>query len=207
MNSIIGKCLKVNKKRVVLASAMTIAMLLQGCGETPITTTTLSIDKDGGVVGTIVENFEESYYNLDELSDMASKEASSYNSDFLSDKVFVDSAQKNEETGTVTITMSYKSTSDYSHFNQVSLFYGTVQEALDKGYNVSSNLVDTNGVPVGENGINDNLDKHIIISTDKSNIIAPYNVLYMSKGTELKSKKEAAFENSTDETVQLLLSK
>jgi hypothetical protein len=180
---------------------------ISGCGSKGPAVTTLTIDKEGGVSGTIIEDFEEPYYDLNELTDMAAKEISAYNSDFLSEKVFLDSASEDEENKKVTVMMHYNGTSDYSHFNQSFLFYGTVQEALDKGYNVSDKLVDRNGNELGSDGIDANLENHIIITTDKTNIIAPYNISYMTKGTTILSKKEAAFSEVSEDTAQLLLSK
>ena len=209
MNHIINTHLKFKNKR---AAAIGVAILMPsiflfGCGSSGIETTTVNINKDGKVVSTIVEDFGESYYDLKELSDMAAKEVSAYNSEFISEKVFLESSGQNEETKAVTMVISFNSTSDYSHFNQVSLFYGTVREALDKGYSVSEDLVDRDGKVLGSEGINDNLDKHIIITNDKTNMVAPYNITYMTGGTRLKGKKEAIFTDVDSNTVQLLLSK
>lgn len=197
-----------NKKTAVIFAALLIpSVLLLGCGASGFTATTVSIDKDGKVVSTIIEDFGESNYDLNELNDMAAAEVSAYNSEFISEKVFLDSSVKDEETGAVKMVISFNSTSDYSHFNQVSLFYGTVQEALDKGYKVSEDLIDHDGNVLGGDGINSNLDRHIVITTDKTNMIAPYNISYMSKGTQLKGKKEAILTDVSSDTVQLLLSK
>ncbi|WP_022778759.1 hypothetical protein [Butyrivibrio sp. AE3009] len=199
--------LKNRQAKVLTALLLIPSIVLIGCGSSKVDSTTISIDKDGKVVSTIIEDFGESYYDLQELSDMATKEASVYNSDFMNDKVFLESVSKDEETGKVTMVLSYNSASDYSHFNQVSLFYGTVSEALEKGYKISEQLVDKDGNTLGEAGIQEHLDNHIIISSDKSNIKVPYNISYMSKGTNLKGKKEALFTEVSTDSAQLLLSK
>lgn len=199
--------LKNGRAGVLLAVPMMTFAVLMGCGIDRIDTTTISIDKDGRVTSTIIEDFGESNYDLQELRDMASREASVYNSDFMSDKVFLESTSQNEQTGDVTMVISYNSTSDYSHFNQVSLFYGTVSEALEKGYKISDQLVDKDGNALEEEGINEHLEDHIIISSDKSNIVAPYNISYMTRGTYLKGKKEAVFTEVSTDSAQLLLSK
>ena len=195
------------KVGIMIMIMMMPVFCISGCGSKAPKVTTLTVDKDGQVFGTIIEDFDEPYYDLNELTDMAAKEISAYNSDFLSEKVFLDSATEDQENKKVTITMHYNGTSDYSHFNQSFLFYGTVQEALDKGYDISDKLVDRNGAELGRNGIDANLENHIIITTDKTNIITPYNISYMTKGTTILSKKEAAFSEVSDETAQLLLSK
>lgn len=209
MNHTVSTHLQLKSRRAgaLLTAFLIPSILLLGCGNNNISTTTLSISKDGKVRSTIVEDFGESYYDLQELSDMAAKEVSVYNSEYISEKVFLESATEDEESKVVTMVMSFNSTSDYSHFNQVSLFYGTLQEALDKGYKVSEDLVDKDGNILGQEGINENLEKHIVITTDKSNIVTPYNISFMTKGTQLKNKKEAASTDISADTVQLLLSK
>lgn len=209
MNHTVTTYLQFKSRRagVILSVLLLPSVLLMGCGNSKIETTTLNIDKDGKVRSTIVEEFGESYYDLQELSDMAAKEASVYNSEYINEKVFLESVTEDEKSKVVTMVMSFNSTSDYSHFNQVSLFYGTVQEALDKGYKVSDELVDKDGQSLGADALKDNLDKHIVITTDRSNIITPYNILYMTKGIQLKSKKEAQLADVSADTVQLLLAK
>lgn len=209
MNHTVTTYLQFKSRRagVILSVLLLPSVLLMGCGNSKIETTTLNIDKDGKVRSTIVEEFGESYYDLQELSDMAAKEASAYNSEYINEKVFLESVTEDEESKAVTMVMSFNSTSDYSHFNQVSLFYGTVQEALDKGYKVSDELVDKDGQSLGADALKDNLDKHIVITTDRSNIITPYNISYMTKGIQLKSKKEAVLADVSADTVQLLLAK
>ena len=45
-----------------------LAAMLTGCGREPeVTETTIEVKKNGQVVHTIIEDFSESYYNLDEL--------------------------------------------------------------------------------------------------------------------------------------------
>ncbi len=209
MNHTVTTYLQFKSRRagVILSVLLLPSVLLMGCGNSKIETTTLNIDKNGKVRSTIVEEFGESYYDLQELSDMAAKEASAYNSEYINEKVFLESVTEDEESKVVTMVMSFNSTSDYSHFNQVSLFYGTVQEALDKGYKVSDELVDKDGQNLGADALKDNLDKHIVITTDRSNIITPYNISYMTKGIRLKSKKEAVLADVSADTVQLLLAK
>ena len=44
------------------------AAMMTGCGREPeVTETTIEVKKNGQVVHTIIEDFSESYYNLDEL--------------------------------------------------------------------------------------------------------------------------------------------
>ncbi len=53
-----------------------LAAMLTGCGREPeVTETTIEVKKNGQVVHTIIEDFSESYYNLDELKVRFSRHA------------------------------------------------------------------------------------------------------------------------------------
>ena len=196
------------KRILALTFATTTAMLtLSGCGEKGQDVTSISIDKDGKVTNVICEEFDKEYYDIQELSDMAASEISEYNVEYSSPSVSLDKTELAQEDSFAKLTMSFESASDYSHFNQVSLFYGTIQEALDKGYEVSKSLVNSDGDRIDEAFIEENKDRHIIITSDKSNIKTPYNIEYMSNGVTLLDKKEAVLSAVTTDTVQLLLSK
>ncbi len=196
------------KKIPVLTFAMITGLFaLSGCGERANAVTSVSIDKDGKITNIIYEEFDKDYYDLDELSDMAASEISEYNVEYSSPKVSLEKAELVEDGARARLSMSYESASDYSHFNQVSLFYGTVEEAVNKGYTISKSLVDASGNKIDEAFIDEHPDRHIIITTDKSNIKTPYNIEYMSNGVILSDKKEAVVSAVTTDTVQLLLSK
>ncbi len=197
-----------SKRILVLTFAVTTTLLtLAGCGDKRENVTSVRIDKDGKVTNVIYEEFYKDYYDIQELSDMAASEISEYNVEYSSQKVTLEKAELVEDDSFAKLTMTYDSASDYSHFNQVSLFYGTIEEAMDKGYEVSKSLVNSSGDRIEASFIEENKGRHIIITSDKSNIIAPYNIEYMSNGVTLHDKKEAELTAVTTETVQLLLAK
>ena len=103
--------------------------------------------------------------------------------------------------------MDYETTSDYSYYNQVDMFFGTVAEARSSGYELNLNLVDEKGDKIDPSIIDRNPDRHIIITNDKTYIKTPYNIQYMSKGVTCPGKKEAELHSVTAEYAQLLLSK
>ncbi len=191
---------------IVTICVLANACILAGCGKSAETNTFLSIDKEGVVTSTIYEPFEQDYYDISELSDMASDEISYYNSEYISPKITLTEAQLLEDESMAKLVMTFDSSSDYSHFNQTLLFYGTVQEAVENGYELSAKLVDANGVPI-DLGDKDYSDKHLIITKEKTRIVTPYNIEYASMGVSCISKKEADLTNVSADSVQLLLSK
>ena len=204
-----GETVKILNFKKVLCLVFTFSLgaaLLCGCGQDKNRKTKISIDKNGGVVNTIYEEFTQDYYDVSELSDMASEEISYYNSEYVSPKISLTEVTKLEEEPYVRLKMTFESASDYSHFNQTSLFFGTVAEAVEKGYELSAALVNNEGQKI-DLGSNDFHEKHIVITTEKTIIETPYAIEYMSDGVFLKDKKEADLTNVLTDSVQLLLSK
>ncbi|MCR4757937.1 MAG: hypothetical protein K5792_09070 [Butyrivibrio sp.] len=181
--------------------------VLYGCGAEESLGTSISIDKKGHVTNIVCEEFEQDYYDISELSDMAASEISSYNSECLSEKVTLESLESVNDGSYVKMVVNYKSVNDYASYNKTSLFYGTVQDALDRGYDISEALVNGEGEQIGQDGISDYLSRHIIITSDKSDFITPYNIAYYTQGVVLNGKKEAVLSNVSVDEVQLLLSK
>ena len=198
-----------NGKRILtMTAACAMALFtLSACGAGEEKVTSVAIDKDGKVTNVIYEDFGEEYYDIKELSDMAASEISEYNVEYSSPKITLEKAELVEDDTFARLTMTYDSASDYSHFNQVSLFYGTIEEAQKKGYEISGSLVNSTGEKIETSYLEDHKDRHIIITSDKSNIRTPYNIEYMSGGVTLVDKKEADLSAVTTDTVQLLLSK
>ena len=181
-------------------------MILAGCGADKDRETRLSLDKEGVVVSTIYESFDQDYYDISELSDMATEEISYYNSEYISPRITLDETTRIENEPYVKLVMTFDSSQDYSHFNQELLFFGTVQDAVDNGYELSASLVDREGNKI-DLGSGDFLDRHIVISSEKVIIDTPYNIEFMTSGVTLRDKKEADLTNVLSDSVQLLLSK
>ena len=196
------------KKTLLMTVAATTALLtMTGCGEKSREVTSVTIDKEGHISNVIYEEFDKDYYDVNELSDMASKEISEYNAEYIDPRITLEGVEVTEESSLARVSMTYENSTDFSNFNDEDLFYGTIGEALEAGYQVSSELIDNNGVKIEGSFAADHPDRHIIITNDKSNIIAPFNIEYMSKGVTLIGKKEAKLSDSTADSIQLLLSK
>ena len=137
---------------------------------------------------------------------MATNEMSYYNSEYDSPRITL-SDSKAIDDGEVMLSMRFESCVDYSHFNQVKLFFGTVTEAKENGFTISDNLVDSNGIRLSVDEFANLQDRHIIITSEKTKIVSPYNIEYSTRNVKIKDKKEADLSDVSDETVQLLLSK
>ena len=189
------------------AAAILLTALLTACGEKSPEVTSVSIDKDGAVTNVIYEEFDKDYYDVSELESMVGSEIDSYNSEFISPRITLDGVELIDDGAFVKVSMTFKDASDFSSFNEEKVFYGTIEEAIDAGYEVSKGLVDRGGDALSEDFLDEHKDNHIGITTDKANFITPYKIRYMSKGVVLLSDKEAVLEDTTGESVQLLLTK
>ena len=189
-----------------IAPIIALSVAICGCGSDDSRETRITIDKDGVITSTIYDDFLEDYYDVSELENMATNEMSYYNSEYDSPRITL-SDSKAIDDGEVMLSMRFESSVDYSHFNQVTLFFGTVTEAKENGFAISDNLVDSNGIRLSVDEFANLQDRHIIITSEKTKIVSPYNIEYYTRNVKIKDKKEADLSDVSDETVQLLLSK
>lgn len=109
------------------------AGLLVGCGTSlEGDTSVVYVEKNGTILSLDVEQFDEDYYNAEELTDFVNEEVSAYtqengNSSVKMEELTVDG-------GTARLQMKYKTADDYSAFNGIELYQGKVIDALAAGY-------------------------------------------------------------------------
>jgi hypothetical protein len=200
---------RIKRISLVLAALGMSAFCLGGCGKEEEKVSSISIDKEGKISNVIYEEFNRDYYSADELKVMTENELFGYNTEYDNPKISLEEVEvvEEDESSFAKVSMNYAAASDYAYYNQVTLFYGTVEEAKEAGYKVSTKLVNDNGEKIEASFIDEHADRHIIITSEKTNIKTPFNIQYMTPGVELSGKKEAKLTSATDEYVQLLLSK
>lgn len=176
------------------AGVLVAAMLLSGCGQAAvpevIVEPTLVIDSDGRVTAYLVGEFDKSYYDLSELTAMAREEAAEF-SDTSQDgtvPVTVKSVEAAQD-GSSRIVLAYQfdSTDSYKGFIGNELFYGTVEDALSKGYiqDVILQSVKSEATHVRET-LEEQKEKHLIITDVAAVIYCPERVTYLSAGAVMK---------------------
>ena len=125
---------------LVLASAI----LLMGCGQKfEPTESTIFVTSKGVVKSAIMESFDKSYYDFDELYKSVEKEVKVYCLDNIEETVTLTSLT--EENDSVTLLMDYQTVEDYANFNEVLLFSGTFAQAVAEGY-LPDTLHDVEGI-------------------------------------------------------------
>ena len=109
------------------------ALVMSGCGSKfEPTESTIFVTSKGKVQSAVMESFERAYYDFDELYKEIEKEVKAYCLDKNEELVIVNSLI--EEDDTVSLLMEYQSAEDYAEFNDVLLFSGTFEEAVNAGY-------------------------------------------------------------------------
>lgn len=192
-------------KIIIMACLFASCIGMTACGKT-YDTTGVAVNKEGKVTSVICADFTAPNYDVNELTDMATAEISEYNSEYLSSKITMDPIKYKEDDNSVKMIMTYNSAYDYAAFNHVSFFYGTVNEAIDKGYTIAGSMVSADGEKLPEDWKEQFGEKHVIICDEKTEVRTPYKIEYATEGVKLLGKKEADLSN-IDGVVQLLLSK
>ena len=125
---------------VFLAAAMTFS----ACSlPNSSNSTSVQVDEEGAVTETIIEE-KDGDYTEEELTDYIRQSVRRYDAGDES-KVSLDSCKISGNS--VTIVMKYGSVEDYSGFNQVPCFLGTLKEAPEAGYDISQTWYDEKGSP------------------------------------------------------------
>ena len=196
------------KKRKIIAGTMLTLVILTGCGSyngARAETTTIGINTNGSVVNAIVEDFSQSYYDVDELQNSVDTEINDYNSAKGEDLIKLRKLAKDGKN--VRVIMTYHSAEDFADFNQETFYYGTAGSAAEGGITLPDSLNDTDAKAAQTSDIKNYADRHVVVTADKSRIVTPYPIAYVSAGVKLVSSTEADLSAVKDDTAVLLLEK
>lgn len=117
---------------MVLAACMCMGLLV-GCGTTiDSETSVVYVGKNGNIVSLDVEQLEQDYYDAEELKSYVNDAVSAYTKEHGMGTVKVEELTVEGETAR--LQMKYKTASDYSTFNDIELYQGSVLDAIAAGY-------------------------------------------------------------------------
>jgi len=145
------------RKVIVIFCGLLLAVSLLACGTDSLSESTLKIDKNGQVTSILVEEFDKSYYDINELEEMIRLEIAEYNRNVGGERIVLVSLEVVNEN--VKAVMQYTDYSDYAAFNEIEFFVGTVEDALNQGIDL----------------------KHVMLEAGKDNTISPQQVRELSK--------------------------
>lgn len=187
------------KGRVFAAVLCLVAAVLAGCGQTKtpetITDTTVLVNRNGSRTYFLVGEFDKEYYELDELTAMVQEEAAKFNagrsaSDADAAVVVESVGYQTAGSSRVIITYRFDGGESFERFAEEyaeqSFFYGTVQEAVEKGYMKGVTLKNTkDGNPVSQEQIEKNGKARLIITDVKASFYCPSRITWLSDGLSL----------------------
>lgn len=131
------------RKSFGLCLVLTSTLLLAGCSQKfEPTESTIFVTSKGTVQSAVMESFDKTYYDFEELSEDVQSAVDAYCSAGKENAVVVESLTT--ANGDVTLQMQYQTAKDYSEFNDMILFSGTLLEAKAAGYRISD-LYDAQG--------------------------------------------------------------
>lgn len=181
---------------IMIIMLMMFSCVITGCGKvkaSPSDIDTVSIIKDGRIVQTIADQFDQSYYSVDELSEMTQEKIALYSDE--EQDIVCETVEEND--GVVTVSIAYKTYSDYMEFNGTEAFFGTVEEAAQAGYSVKD-MVSNDGAGLTDEELLQIGNNHVFIIQTEAGEELGINVydkiLYVSDGVVLSGKKEAIIE-------------
>ena len=165
--------------------------LLSGCSKkTDVDTSTVFVEKKGGIISVDVEHLDKEYYDIEELKEYITQHVEDYTE---KNGNTVEESSFDVKDGIAKPTMEYDSYEDYTGFNGVELYCGTVAEAQADGYDF-----DTEFYRVEDAQKQETVDKADVIAEDDNKIViikanvdvnVPGTVLYVSApDTDIRSK-------------------
>jgi thioredoxin-related protein len=193
-------------KRVLICIISIIGiLLLAGCTKEEIfittddiTSDTMLVKRDGSLFVAIVEDFDKSYYNLDELNEFVSKEVNAYNNKVGSQEVAIE--ELGLKNGKVVMILKYTKMAHYSAFNSMPAAYFSANTE-NVSLELPSQYMDTRK--------NTLVGKDAAMKSDKNQVLVlyePYEIIvegdirfYSDNATLLEGKKVKS--NTEDMTV------
>ena len=163
------------KMNLFLLTVLGAALLLSGCGSKAEEeeTTTLELKKNGEIVQSIIEDFSESYYDLDELKSTTESMIAGYNESAGSDNIKLQSAEVTD--GVVHLVMTFRKSEDYTGLYRQALFFNAGYD-LD----ITLNSVKEEGATINKQDILDMGEKHIAVVRETTTVKTYGDILYIS---------------------------
>lgn len=181
-------------------------MALTACaGSGPDEESTVSVTKEGKISSHIVESFDKTYYDKDELQQRILQEAASYNRAVGEGAVSVEKVTV--EDGFANVEMTYEKASDYADFNNRVFFIGTPEEAREAGYDLNTVLssVKDEYETVGMSDILAMEDVKILITDIKEPVTLNGKAAYISGNAAADKKlKTVYFDEESEELAYIL---
>lgn len=180
-------------RRIISISLVCLLMtgLFSACGKSlEADRDTVYVQKRGAIISAAIADFDKDYYDEEELKAFAEERVQEYQEEHGKNSVTIDKFSVEE--GTAKLYMKYAGYEDYQEFNEVTLFSGTVPQALAAGFTFDTDFTKIkDGKAAGsvENTEVVDTDYKVVVLSEKVEVKVDGSVQYMSSDyTSLKGK-------------------
>lgn len=191
------------KKLACMLLVCVAAVSVAGCTKgNHVKKTTLYVEDNGEVTSAIVEPLDKDYYDITELEKWIKDEVKSYNQENDKDAVTVKKCE--EEDKNAKVTLLFASMEDYSSFNRVEAFQGSIDEGVKAGYQYDGELKSTKGKPsITFEELKGSKDYYMIVTEESQTIVLDHEILYVSDNVKVDGE-QAVIDKKTDEPAYII---
>ncbi len=158
------------------------AVSLAGCGsQFQSDSNAIYVQKNGEIVSVAVEEFKKDYYSEEELRSYVEGKIADYQKDH--DKDSVEMEEFSVEDGVAKLRMRYDSAESYQDMNGVTLFTGTIPQALAEGFDFDAEFTkiqDKAAAGTVDKKEVVEMDSKIVILSEKVDVKVDGTIRYMS---------------------------
>ena len=178
------------KKCRMLMVTCALLFMLTACGSLnkDYDTTTVYIGKHQEVSEYIVEDFDKSYYDTEELKQNMEQTIQEYNQkNGASDLVVLDQYELLDDSAKLNVRIRYKSAKDYGNIHNCEFFVGTVKEARETGYVLEGLHATASQSAKTLAPVDQMTEEMVVICEEKMDVEVKGDILYISDNVSLKS--------------------
>jgi len=160
-----------------------VAVLISSCGTDyeKSETNTIYVLKNGKIVSTDVEAFDESAYDKDELKSYVKDTIATYNNEIGASSVKQKTFEVKDDKAT--LVLEYANADVYEQVNSIEMFTGSIQAAQEAGYLFDcdfAKLTDGKAVTATADEFVKDTDYQVVIVKSNTKVVVPGEICYVS---------------------------
>lgn len=182
------------KKKSRVFALLLFCVILTGCGKIEdVSENAIQIGSKGEVIQTMVESFDQSYYNADELKGQIEKDIATINqgADEKDSLASLDLYELSENKN-LKVRIAFHDANTYDAFNQTDLFVGTVEGAIEKGIELAGVKATAGGETIDVENLSSKKEFACVVTQEPQLIIVSGKIAYMSENLSLQSEAVAS---------------
>lgn len=186
---------KINQLIIILLAVMTMTgCAMNGAMEEG---NSISVAKNGTIIGTLMNVLDQSYYDPEELKSMIISEIADVNQEYGESAVELNDF-KCDDSGNVKVKIKYANSEAYEAFNGCTFFSGASVVA-HQVYGLEGNFLSVNeGKLTTEEAVVAD-DSKIVVLTENLNVVVPGKIVAITDNVEITGKKTATVKIPTEE--------